>query len=296
MKTFFYNLGYFFLEAKRTIRFNPLSNLFSVIGTALILFLLGMVIAGWSIGDTLVSALSDEAEISAYFTSDTDKETAAALAENVKNISGVMKVRYIEEAEARAQMEELLGEEAEVLSLFDENPFEDYLEVGINLENMDTVLADIRDLEGIEYVRDNRAVLEQMKKITEGIKLFGSLVIFAVGITTLIIIAHMIRQGIYNNKEQINTLRLLGAPNSFIGLPFVLAGMLLTLFGGILADVGLGLLMQEGYAQFSTMIPFIPLPSQQELVNQLSVSVLITSIVLGFAGSLFGLSSIKKGE
>jgi cell division transport system permease protein len=43
MKTFFYNLGYFFAEVKKTVRLNLLSNLFSIIGTGLILFLLGMV-------------------------------------------------------------------------------------------------------------------------------------------------------------------------------------------------------------------------------------------------------------
>jgi len=296
MKTLIYNIGYFFLEAKRTIQFNFISNLISIIGTALILFLLGMVIAGWSIGDQLIASLNEEAEISAYFTESIDMEAAVVLADTVKNIPGVRKVSYIGEEEARTQMEDTLGEEAEVLSLFEENPFEDYLEVRINLADMDTVITDLRNLEGVEYVRDNRVVLEQMKDITQGLRIFGSLVMIAVGITTLIIISHMIRQGIYNNKDQINTLRLLGAPNSFIGFPFVLAGMLLTLLGGILATVGLVLLMKEGYAGLSGVIPFIPLPSQKTLVNQVIIYVLSTSILLGLFGSLFGLSSIRKEE
>ncbi len=296
MKTFLYNIGYFLMEAKRTIRFNPLSNLFSVIGTGLILFLLGMVLAGWSIGDQLITTLQEEAEVSAYFTEGTDKEEALKLVDAIKTMEGVLDARFIEETEARSQMEEMLGEEAEILELFEENPFEAFLEVRINLASMDTVITNVSSLEGIDYVRDNREVLEQIQGLTEGLKLLGSFVMLAVGITTLIIISHMIRQGIFNNKEQINTLRLLGAPNSFIGFPFVLAGTLLTLCGGILATVIFIVLINGGYSQIGSSIPFIPLPSMTELRNHVSVLILAISFILGLLGSMFGLSSIKNED
>jgi len=296
MKTFFYNIGYFFLEAKRTIRFNPLSNLFSVVGTGLILFLFGMVIAGWSIGDQMISALQGEAEISVYFDTAIDKEAALGLADTIKGMDGVYDAKYVDETEARTQMKEMLGEEADILELFEENPFEAFLEVRINLENIDTVLANIQTLEGIDYVRDNRKILEQMKNITEGIKLLGSLIILAVGITTVIIIAHMIREGIYNNKDQINTLRLLGAPSAFIGFPFILAGLLLTVFGGVIAAILLIVLINKGYGILSESIPFIPMPPMIELRQNVCIVILGVSVVLGLLGSLFGLSSIRKSD
>jgi cell division transport system permease protein len=296
MKTFFYNIGYFLLEAKRTIRFNPLSNLFSVIGTGLILFLLGMVLTGWTIGDRLIEALQSEAEISAYFKDGMDKEEALELVEKVSGLSGVQKASYINETEARAQMEEMLGNEAGILGLFDENPFEAYIDIRINLEDMDQVLKAVSGLEGIDYVRDNRSVLVQMKNITKGVKIFGVLIMLAVGITTLIIISHMIRQGIYNNKNQINTLRLLGAPNGFIGFPFVLAGTLLTLLGGALAAGMIYLLVSRGYGYLGDFLPFIPLPSIGDMRDKVSILLLLVSAALGLAGSLFGVSSIRRTD
>ncbi|HCR39607.1 MAG TPA: hypothetical protein DIW41_01770, partial [Lachnospiraceae bacterium] len=177
--------------------------------------------------------------------------------------------------------------------MFDENPFEAFIEVRIDLELMNSVLKDVKEQKGIEYVRDNREVLEQIRDITEGIKLFGYLVILAVGITTVIIIAHMIRQGIYNNKDHINTLRLLGAPNSFIGFPYLLSGLFLTLLGGILAAVLVTLLLEGGYQQFGGSIPFIPLPTKEALLGNAVSFLIIISALLGLLGSLFGLSSIK---
>lgn len=296
MKTFFYNLGYFLLETLRTIRFNPVSNLFSAIGTGFILFLLGLVLTGWAIGDNLVTALQEEAEISAYFTDEVDETYALALTDKMKGMEGILDASYIDADQAYEQSKKMLGNEAEILELFEENPFEAYIDIRINLEDMDQVLSDVAKLNGIEYVRDNREVLAQMKGIVDAVKLLGILIAFAVGITTLIIISHMIRQGIYNNREQINTLRLLGAPGSFIGFPFVLAGTFLTLFGGILAAAMMLLLMNQGYSQLSTYILFLPLPKADELSNQVCAVIIATSVCLGLAGSLFGLTSIRKSN
>ncbi len=296
MKTFIYNIFYFLVEAVRTIRFNPLSNFFSVLGTGLILFLLGMVFAGWNVGDKLLTALQEEAEVSAYFDNSIDEPAALALIETIEGLEGVLQARYINDLEAKSQMQDMLGDEADILELFNENPFEAYIEIGIDLEYMDQVLLAVTELEGIEYLRDNRDILEQMKGISKGIKMVGILIAAAVGITTLIILSHMIRQGIYNNRDQINTLRLLGAPNGFIGFPFLITGTTLTLLGGALAAGLLILLLNKGYGQIKGFIPFIPLPSLEELRDRASILIILVSAALGFLGSLFGLSSIGKED
>lgn len=294
MKSVLYNLGYFLKEAKKIIQLNLLSNIFSFLGTGLILFMLAMVACGWSVGNRLVEMLQKEAEISAYFEEGTDKQEALKLIETLKNIEGVTDATLVDEEEAFRRMEEILGEEASILNLFDDNPFEAYIEVRIHLDDIDAILEDVKNLDGIDYVRDNREVLDRIQGITEGLKYLGYLIFAAVGITTLVIVSHMIRQGIYNNRDQINTLRLLGAPDSFIGFPFVLVGMLLTLGGGILSSVLIVVLINAGYGQLSGTLPFIPLPPRNELISSLLTLIMAISIILGFAGSLFGLSSIKN--
>ncbi len=294
MKTFFYNIGYFLQEAWRTIRYNLLSNLFSMIGTGLILFLLGIVLAGWSVGDQIVMMLEQEAEISAYLVDPGDKDEIEGLIQSIRLIEGVEEVRFIEKEQAKLQMEKLLGNEANILELFEENPFEAFLEIRIDLGRLDEISKQLTLQNGIEYVRDNREILEQMKQVTEGVKIVGAFIILAVGMTTLIIISHMIRQGIYNNRDQINTLRLLGAPGGFIGFPFVLAGVLMTVIGGLIAAVLLLIVINGGYRQLGGVLPFIPLPKQGHLQTQVTLFIIAVSAVLGVVGSLFGLSSMRK--
>ncbi|MDF2608716.1 MAG: hypothetical protein K0R92_190 [Lachnospiraceae bacterium] len=284
-----HNIGYFLREVAKIINMNLLSNLLSVLGTGLILFLLGLVIMGWNISSKVVETLQKEAEISAYFNETVTYNQAEEMIEYINSIDGVENARLVSETEAYSRMQDILGEEAKILELFDENPFEAYTEVRINLEEMDFVLNQISIMEGISYVRDNKAVLEQVQRLTRGLNMISYLVMIAVGITTLVIISHLIRQSIYNNKDQINTLRLLGAPDSFIGFPFLLSGILLTLTGGILATIFIVFLINMGYNQLTGALPFIPLPNRGTLLLELSVLLPAISIFLGVLGSIFGL-------
>lgn len=288
------NLGYFFKEAAKVIRMNFISNLFSFIGTVLILFLLGLVISGWIISSQLVLMLQQEAEISAYFTEATNTAKQLELVDAVKNIDGVWNARLVDTKAAHKRMEEILGEEAQILELFDHNPFEAFLEISIELDSMDLVLEQVENLHGIDFIRDNRDILEKIKGIAQGIELLGYMIIAAVSITTLVIISHMIRQGIYQNKEHIYTLRLLGAPDRFIGFPYFLVGLLLTLGGGMIASILTILLINQGHGQIGQILPFIPLPAKEELIMRPLFGVMGISILLGIVGSIMGLSSANR--
>lgn len=288
-----HNTGYFLKEVIRIIKLNFLSNLFSVLGTGLILFLLGLMVTGWNISNKVVERLEKEAEVSVYFYENVKNDQAEEIMEYITSIDGVESARIVNQEEAYEQMQGILGEEAKVLELFHENPFEAYGEVRINLNQMDTVLSKISKVEGISYLRDNKSVLEQVQQLSNGLQIITYLVMFAVGITTLVIISHLIRQSIYNNKEQINTLRLLGAPDSFIGLPFLISGILLTVTGGLMATILIVFLVQMGYNQLAGTLPFIPLPDKSELLLELSILLPMVSIMLGILGSIFGFSKEK---
>lgn len=294
MKSFLYNIGYFIKETGRIIKLNLFSYIFSVIGTALILFLLGIVITGTDIGNRLVDMLSEEAEINGYFSDLISDEERETVVEKINKINGVRSVRLVNETEAKDRMEDILGEEAKILELFDENPFEAFMEIRIDLNYVDNILKDVDNMTEIEYVRDNREVLESIEDITGALKLLGYLMMVAVGITTIIILSHMIRQGIYNNKDQINTMRLLGSHSTFIGFPYILTGIILTLLGGIIASVTIGLLINVAYDSFTGTISFIPLPPRNQLIDKMTLLLPSISLILGFVGSLFGLSSIRE--
>ncbi len=293
MRSFIYNIGHFFNETGRIIRTNVLSYVFTVISMVLILMISGIVAAGWLISANLAEKLKQEAEISVYAEggADADEGAVQSLAEKLKDIEGVRDVRVVSEEEAYLRMEDVLGDEADILTLFEENPFRAFIEVRIDITRTGDIIAAAGNLEGVGYIRDNRELLDQIESLTEGLLLAGYLIVLAVGVAALISVSHMIRQGIYANREQISTLKLLGAPGMFVSAPYIITGLFVSLLGGGAAAGGLSLLTGRIYGYMDGSLPFIPLPPQAETVAFTVSVIIIEAFVLGLAGSIFGLKT-----
>lgn len=296
MKKVFFNTGYFLNEVKTMIRLNFASTALTILSTGLIFYILAMIISGWWVSSHVVNVVQGEAEINVYLdekilSSDTE---VLRMMVDIQEIEGVRAARVVNKEEAYERMAEILGKEANVLGKFDENPFSEFIELNINLEEIDSVLERLNHLVGVEHIRENREVLDRLQHIAGVLKLIGFLIVIAVGISTLVIISHIIRLRISNNKEQINTLRLLGAPERFIALPFVLEGLALTLGGGLLAALLATFSIDYLYAQMAGPLPFIPLPPREDLIAGMVILVMALSAVLGVVGSLLGLPSAQN--
>lgn len=291
MNTIINNIGYFIKEAKTTIKINLMSNILSILSIGLILFFAAATLSGWWMSSHVVEALENEAEINVYFKEGIDKDKIQYMIKNIEVIDGVEDVRLVEENEAYHRMEDILGKEAKVLEYLNENPFSPYIEVGINLESIESIIENLKNIEGIEQIRDNREILDKIRNIAALLETLGYVFIAAVGVSTLIIVSHIIRTGIFENREQINTLLLLGAPDGFIAFPFIIEGLILTLGGGLLASLMAFLSLKYVYSAMTGPLPFIPLPDFQSMGSNLIVIIMFFSTAFGILGSLFGLRS-----
>lgn len=293
MKNFFYNLGYFIKESNTIFRVDFLSNIFSIFSIGLIFFILSMIFSGWWISNEVVQVLQKEAEINVYLEEGLKDEEINHLIQSIGRIDGVRETRLVNEKESYNRMVDILGKESRILELFRDNPFSSFIEVKIHIDKIDSILETLSLLDEIQHIRDNKEVIDRLQKIITMLTVLGVLVITAVGISTLVVVSHIIRQGIYNNREMINTLKLLGAPDGFIGFPFLLEGLFLTVGGGVLASALGAIVIHYGYSQMGGSLPFIPLPSNEVIISSLTILTMSLSCILGIVGSLFGLSSAK---
>ncbi len=294
MKNVFKNLGYFLKETVTILKLNFLSNIFSILSMGFIFLMLSMVVSGVWISSQMVELIEEEAEINVYFEENLDDDKVSKILSEIESITGVKEAAIIDKEKAYNRMVDIMGKDAGILNFFSHNPFSAFIEVKIDLEKMDLILEQIEEINNVEHIRDNQSVLNRLRSISNIIRVLGILIISAVGVSTLVITSHIIRQGIYNNKEQINTLKLLGAPESFIVLPFFLEGLILTLLAGIFAVI-IGITgLKYLYIQTAGPLPFIPLPPLDTLVRGNIIMTLSVSIILGIVGSSFGLASANK--
>ena len=107
-------------------------------------------------------------------------------------------------------------------------------------------------------IRD-RLNTEWVKRLSALLALGKQIIIIVAGLLAaalLIIISNTVRMQILTQKDEIIVSKLIGATNSFIRKPFLYAGMLYGLFGGLLAIVmlvGFIMIFNQTLAQLSAL-------------------------------------------
>ncbi len=286
MRSFVKNMAYFLKEIKTIFLLNGFSSLLSLLSLILIFFVVMLAISGWWISTDLVQAIRNEAEISVYYEASTN---ADGLKSDLQTIAGVKEVISIKAEQALDKMTEILGDDAKVLANFEENPFEAYFEVQIELEQLDTIIEQVKLIEGVDYVRDNQTVLNKLSFIANIITALGVIIAVAVSIATFIITSHIIREGVHSHRAQINTLKLLGAPEWFVNLPFICEGVLLTFISGAISTSLFYIFILQLNEKVFGSVGFLSAMDISWSLNKIVIGMLLTSTMMGFIASSLGL-------
>ena len=107
-------------------------------------------------------------------------------------------------------------------------------------KNFAAVVAQMQGRPGIDQVVNQRAILEKFFKILSGLQ-WAALVIAAIQlVAAVLLVANTIRLSAFNRRRETGIMRLVGASNIYIQLPFVLEGAIAGLVGGVVAAVLLG--------------------------------------------------------
>lgn len=99
------------------------------------------------------------------------------------------------------------------------------------------VVAQMNGRQGVDQVVNERAILEQFFKVLGSLQ-WAALFIAAIQvIAAVLLVANTIRLSAFNRRRETGIMRLVGASNMYIQLPFVLEGAIAGLIGGVFAAV-----------------------------------------------------------
>ena len=239
--------------------------------------------------------LGDEVRLIVYLDQEITEQMRPELEKKIHDFSPVEKIVFVSRTEAFARLSAQLGQEKDVLT--DLEP--DFLPPSIEVYP----LGNLKDLSKISQFSDFLLTLPYATKVQSGsewlsrfshftnllrvvVLLSGSLLI----ISMTFIISYTLRLTVLSRQSELEILRLLGASSAYIRLPLLLEGLLQGFLGSSLGLAALYLLYQWITRHFSG-------PGLLELFNfaffapELTTAILLSSIVLCTAGSLF---SIRK--
>lgn len=217
--------------------------------TVTILFLallsINLLITVRLISQNAIGAVKDRMNISLYFKTEAVDSDITAVKDQVAALPNVKDVLYISKAEALAKFRTQNQDKQEVLAALRElgqNPLSPSLTITpTDVTNTEPLIESLKriDNQAIESrdFSDNSLILQKINNITKRVNEVGLLLISIFILTSLLVVYNAVRVAIYTHRQEIEIMRLVGASNYFIYLPYLASAFIYTLFSLLLIIV-----------------------------------------------------------
>ncbi len=278
-------------EALTGIRRNGLMSLAAAMTVAVSLFILAIFLLAAVNVDNLANTIEAGLEVRLYLSDGLDMFVLDDLQNQVAHLDGVTEVTFVSKSDALETLRQQLGADADLLEGVDEmNPLRDALRVVTEGPAwVDTVATAARTLPGVEDVGYTADLAQRILRVVRAIRIGGLGLVILMILATLFVISNTVRLTIIARGEEIEIMKLVGATNWFVRWPFLFEGMVLGLFGALVA----GLAAWQAYAWavsgFYTNISFIPIVAVYPLAWRLGLVLLGAGVVIGSLGSTLSL-------
>src|SRR6185437_14295301 len=136
--------------------------------------------------------------------------------------------------------------------------------------------ANMGGMQGVDSVEQNSAILDKFYRLLDGARNAVIVVAIILVIAAILLVANTIRLSAFNRRRETSIMRLVGASNFYVQLPFLLEGVIAGLFGWLIAA---GLLIAVKTLGLDTLQQYFPYNVRLSVGDL--VEVIVLAMVMG---------------
>lgn len=240
--------------------------------------------------DNFAKTIKNDVTVVVFMKQDTTSEELETIKKKIASFDNIESIEVKTKAESKKEM---MAEDDTFRATMEtwaeeDNPLRDsYLIKVKEIEEIKKTVEQIKTIDKVEVVDYGEGMVEQL---IEAFKLVEKITIVIVAIlivVTVFLIINTIKLTIFSRKREISIMRLVGASNLSIKVPFVIEGMIIGALGSIIPII----VVVYGYVAFfekfegQLFSPLIKLISPEPFIYIIAVAVLGIGILVGMFGS-----------
>jgi cell division transport system permease protein len=219
-----------------------------------------------------------------------------ALVAEIGTWSEVANVGYVDKAAAWAEYQQIFADRPEYLNV---DPSVLPASVRIELTNID-LYKDVQfrlasESQVIRQVETFGEQIEQLSSLSTVLNLLGLGLALVLGVSAVVLIANTIRMAIYARRDEVSIMKLVGASNWFIRVPFILEGMIEGLIGAGLAVATVWVAFRN-LRSLGASIEIVSFAVPDRFFLTWAIVILLFGAAAGVLGSVLGLSRYLKDD
>lgn len=214
----------------------------------------------------LTSQIQDKIDITAYFKDGTQEQDILNVKDEILKMSpNIKNIEYVSKDQALASFNETHKGNAVLANALQEvgnNPFLPSLNITTNGDPLQyAVVSNILQTSNFSKLIDKvdflqkKDTIEKVYSITSNINTFGLILGIILIIVAILVVFNTIKLAIENSKEEINTMRIVGASDWFIRGPFVIQGIIYGLTAFLICILLSGIFAYFLSSKIGTILP-----------------------------------------
>ncbi len=246
----------------------------------------------------MMSAWERGIRVMVYLSPDITETERTDLQQRIHSMYGVADVRFISKDEGLELLKQQMQQQSSLLENLPENPLPDAFEIRMTggAENSETIEVLSRQIEALPKVDDleyGQQWIGRFVHVFSLLRLAGYAISCLFFMATAFIVANTIRLVLYSRREEVEIMRLVGATDTFIKLPFYFQGLLQGAIGGVIGIVALFVTymlissnISGGLASVLFQIRFFPFG--------ICLLFVLSSMIIGWIGCFLSLRQFLK--
>ena len=261
----------------------------SIMCTTITLILVAVAVVAAANVNNATKLIEDELTIVTYLKKDVTEEQIENIKNEISSYKNTEEVTFKSKDEWKLEMSEYDDSFKTVLNYLDENPLMDSFVLKVNdVKKLSETSEYIKAINGVDTVKYGEGMVEQVISVFDIVQKIVVVVVIALVVVTSFLISNTIKLTIFSRRNEIEIMRLVGASNITIKLPFLFEGFIIGLIGSIIpvciTIYGYVILYSRMHGKlFSNMIMLIkPYP----FVFYVSLIVVAIGALVGMYGSI----------
>lgn len=285
------SLQYVLSEAFNNIRRNALVVLGAILAVFISLLLMFSTLVFGEIARVNTLQWSEDVRVIAFLR-DQFRETDA-LMDTVRGWDEVEEVFFVSKSDAVEEARILLASDEAALRVIEETPTILPASIRVrpvDLDEYDLIVQRLQASAGVSDIVTAGPQVDALASLRDGLRVVFWILSVALGIAAVALIANTIHMAIYARREEIEIMRLVGASNWFVRIPFFLEGMLEGLFGAAIAvAVGVGV-YRLALDRLTELPDFVVITIGNDFLVRWGVLTLVFGVLVGAIGSSLSLA------
>ena len=234
--------------------------------------------------------IESDMSIVVFLKKDISKEEVTTIENKIKEVDNVVSCTYKSKADILKEMMETDSSLSSILSQYNDenNPLLSTFIVKVeDLKHIDDVAKKIEIYDEVEYVKYGENAISELINIFDIIRKGSIMIVVALVLVTAFLISNTIKIAIIARRKEIEIMRLVGASNLNIKIPFIFEGLIIGIIGSIIPILVTSYGYSAIYNNFNGQLfsPILKLIRPVPFVYYVSLALLIVGALVGMIGS-----------